>query len=395
MATDDRWFNKLQIGTSFTPASLGRVWRGYLMAAYLQEGGKIMVNIYDPYYIYYGARQGDGWTGPQPVFDVTKTILPSGHPVLQSAAPPAIAFVGLWPLLLTTVSSSSGPGGTLVVNLVGYPSNADMLADYRDLSGNAAGKGVRVVDCQQLNVIQDCDTSTRPCMALFGGSLVVLYRKKNGGIGGYLGSPSNSQSGNWSYFGKRSGIDAQFPNFTWGQQPISIATDATIDGPSLAAVSVQSGASPPQNTLFCAYTRSSDRAVMITSSQDGEHWVNASEISAMAGQRTISDRGPALASDPTGQQLWLAFAGNPTDTLYFMTSRDGQAWTPAEQHPDPHAQSPSPPALIGSSAGLMLATFKWNSGALWYTTTKPYTFQLVAPALPPPGSPGSASTSGS
>ncbi|MGA2409296.1 MAG: hypothetical protein ABSG46_02770 [Candidatus Binataceae bacterium] len=307
---DPIWNKSDRTGGDSTRAavSLARVWRGYILCAYLdsnEHSDKVYTTLFDPYV-------HQGWGG-------SPNIPAPGRDIIRSLMPPAIGYSGLSTVIITCGSEKDPHGRQPAAHVIGYPFNADQLGDFHQV---AAGGALPLP-------VSDCDTATRPALALCNGKMVFAYRSINGNLRAVFGA-----------------FDGQ-PKWA-GEAEITAAPIS--DGPSLAVF---------KNTFYCAYLRPGG-LTFIQNSADGKSWSPAVEIPV----RPV--HGPALSTDPHEEQLRLIYVQAGGAKLWNVTSANGVNWSTPEEHPD--ATTSAAPALIGSAAGLFLCVYKDEKGGNLYST---------------------------
>jgi hypothetical protein len=319
-ATDTRWNDDSRTGSDASKAavSLARVWRGYILCAYLdndKNSENVWTTIYDPY-------THDQWIGSE------KIPIAGIQANLTSAAPPAVAYLNLNAVIITAASS-----GQTLLSVLPYPVNADSPDEFKNIPGAHFGPAP----------VSDLAVPTRPAIINFNDELVFVYRNKSNALAAVIGTMNPQKVFSWS------------PAHAMG------ASGGT-DGPSLTFY---------QGRLFCAYTAQGGQ-IMVASSADGVTW------SAWSATGAFSAYGPALSADPLGYSLILMYADGDSKRITTRNSGDGHTWSAPEKC---NGQTQDAPALVASAAGLMLAVYRGSTNDnVYYVTTKPGLWNYLSAA---------------
>jgi hypothetical protein len=215
--------------------------------------------------------------------------------------PPAIGYSGLSAVIITCGTEKAPHSAQPAAHIIGYPFKADSLGDFHQVT---AGEPSPLP-------VGDCDSGAGFLQRHDGFRLSLRRGALRAVTGSFGGAPK------------------------WTDQA-QISGNPVNDGPSLAVL---------KNTFYCAYT-THDGSAVIQSSGDGKHW------SAPANTPARPVHGPALSTDPRGEQLRLVYVQSGATRIYTTVSSDGTHWSEPAEHPD--ALSSAAPALIASAAGLML-----------------------------------------
>jgi len=317
---DPIWNKSERTGSDATraPASIARVWRGYILCAYLdnnEHSDKVYTTLFDPYV-------HQRWDG-------SPNIATPDRGIVRSIMPPAIGYCGLAAVIITCGSAKDPHGAQPVARVIGCPFNADKLDDFHQVS---AGEPLPLP-------VNDCDSGTRPALAFCDDTMVFIYRSTKGNLRMVFGT-----------FGGQ-------PRWT-GQA--SFTSHPVNDGPALTVL---------KNTFHCSYIGPAGLAA-IQSSADGRNWSGEREVPVEP------VHGPALPAGPRGEQLRLMYVQAGGTKIWGVTSGDGVHWSEPAEHPD--ALSSAAPALIGSGAGVMLCVYKGEkNGDLYSTCTRPGAYLMI------------------